>query len=288
MTEIGRSLDIDTVQAFVLVADLGSFTRAAEALETSQAAVSLKLKRLEDRLGCRLMERTPRHVRLSARGGQFLPAARDLLAAHERALSGVGAAPPRRLTLGISDHVAGPELPMLLSRLNTYDPSLVIEVRIAPSRDVLARYGRGELDAAIARRGDEQAEGEILFSEPFRWFASPSFRHYPGEPLKLATLAAPCGIRALAVDALDAAGLPWSEAFVGGGVLALGAAISAGLAVGALAQRVAPAGAVDVGEVFDLPLLPPQEIVLMARPAERPEREALKVLAAAFRSAAGR
>jgi DNA-binding transcriptional LysR family regulator len=288
MTEIGRSLDIDTVQAFVLVADLGSFTRAAEALETSQAAVSLKLKRLEDRLGCRLMERTPRHVRLSARGGQFLPAARDLLAAHERALSGVGAAPPRRLTLGISDHVAGPELPMLLSRLNTYDPSLVIEVRIAPSRDVLARYGRGELDAAIARRGDEQAEGEILFSEPFRWFASPSFRHRPGEPLKLATLAAPCGIRALAVDALDAAGLPWNEAFVGGGVLALGAAISAGLAVGALAQRVAPAGAVDVGEAFDLPLLPPQEIVLMARPAERPEREALKVLAAAFRSAAGR
>lgn len=288
MIEIGKILDIDTVQAFVLVADLGSFTRAAEALETSQAAVSLKLKRLEDRLGCRLMERTPRHVRLSARGGQFLPAARDLLAAHERALSGVAALPPRRLTLGISDHVAGPELPMLLARLAAYDPTLVIEVRIAPSREVIARYGRGELDVAITRRGDEQAEGEVLFSEPFRWFASPSFQHHPGEPLRLAILAAPCGIRALAVNALDEAGLPWTEAFVGGGVLALGAAISAGLAVAALAQRVAPAGAVDVGEAFALPPLPLQEIVLMARPAERGTREVLKVLGAAFRSAAGR
>ncbi|MFD0935088.1 LysR family transcriptional regulator, partial [Methylobacterium trifolii] len=72
-----RAIDPDTVQAFVLVADLGSFTRAAEALDTSQAAVSLKLKRLEDRLGCRLLDRTPRHVRLSPRGEAFLPAARD-------------------------------------------------------------------------------------------------------------------------------------------------------------------------------------------------------------------
>ncbi|WP_238298663.1 helix-turn-helix domain-containing protein, partial [Methylobacterium soli] len=56
-----RAIDLDTVQAFVWVADLGSFTRAAETLDTSQAAISLKLKRLEDRLGCRLLERTPRH-----------------------------------------------------------------------------------------------------------------------------------------------------------------------------------------------------------------------------------
>lgn len=288
MTDSVRTLDIDTVQAFVLVADLASFTRAAEVLNTSQATVSLKLKRLEARLGNRLLERTPRHVRLTAQGERFLPAARNLLDAHEQALSGLRAAMPRRLTLGISDHVAGPELPLLLARLNAYDPSLVVEVRIASSRDVVARYGHGELDAVIARRGDDNADGELLFREPFRWFASPSFQHRPGEPLRLAALAAPCGIRALAIDALDDAGLPWTEAFVGGGVLALGAAVSAGLAVAALAQRVAPAGAIDVGERFALPALAAQDIVLMARPGRRDAREMLKVLAAAFRSAAGR
>ena len=40
-------LDLDTVQAFIRIAELGSFTRAAEAMRTTQAAVSLKLKRLE-------------------------------------------------------------------------------------------------------------------------------------------------------------------------------------------------------------------------------------------------
>ncbi|MFD9898924.1 LysR substrate-binding domain-containing protein [Mesorhizobium sp. UC74_2] len=288
MNDPARTLDIDTVQAFALVADLASFTRAAEVLDTSQATVSLKLKRLEARLDARLLERTPRHVRLTAQGERFLPAARNLLEAHERALSGIQAAVPSRLTLGISDHVAGPELPLLLARLNAYDPSLVVEVRIASSRDVVARYGHGELDAVIARRGDDNADGEILFREPFRWFASPSFQHRSGEPLRLAALAAPCGIRALAIDALDEAGLPWREAFVGGGVMALGAAVSAGLAVAALAQRVAPAGAIDVGADLGLPPLPGQDIVLMSRPGRRDAREVLKVLAAAFRSAAAR
>ena len=53
------TLDVDAVQAFVLVADLQSFTRAAEALDTSQAAISVKLKRLEQRLGEKLIEFRP-------------------------------------------------------------------------------------------------------------------------------------------------------------------------------------------------------------------------------------
>ena len=57
------TLDIDTVQAFLLVAELQSFTRAAEALGTTQAAVSMKLQRLESVLGKRLVERSPRAVR---------------------------------------------------------------------------------------------------------------------------------------------------------------------------------------------------------------------------------
>ena len=66
------ALDLDVVEAFVRVVELDSFTRAAEVMGTSQAAVSLKLKRLEERLGCKLVERTPRYVQLSARGAAFL------------------------------------------------------------------------------------------------------------------------------------------------------------------------------------------------------------------------
>jgi DNA-binding transcriptional LysR family regulator len=47
------TLDVESVQAFVAIADFQSFTRAAEALGTTQGAISVKLKRLEDRIGQR-------------------------------------------------------------------------------------------------------------------------------------------------------------------------------------------------------------------------------------------
>lgn len=282
------SLDLDGVQAFVLAAELGSFTRAAEALDISQAAISLRLKRLEDRLGIRLLERTPRHVRLAPRGEAFLPAARRLLAAQEVALAGLAEAPPQRLVLGISDHVAGAELPAMLKRLGIEGAGLVVEVRIATSTDLKAAFDRGECDAVIIRAEEGSALGTVLAHERLAWFAATGFSWRRGEPLPLATLACPCGVRAIAVRALDAAGLAWSEAFVGGGVLALGAAVSAGFGVAALAPRVAPVGAVEVGESLGLPSLPPFPIVLHARPLEGRAQAAIRALAAAYRTPTGR
>ena len=61
------ALDIPTVQAFLLVAELESFTRAAETLGTTQAAVSMKLQRLEGALRKRLVERSPRAVLSASR-----------------------------------------------------------------------------------------------------------------------------------------------------------------------------------------------------------------------------
>ena len=104
--------------------------------------------------------------------------------------------------------------------------------------------------------------------------------------MKLATLAAPCGIRAIATDALDAAGIAWTEVFVGGGVMAVGAAVSAGLAVAALAQRVAPAGAVEVGEQLGLPPLPASKVVLHTRLSDPRSQETLRAVSSAFLNAA--
>lgn len=281
---VERSLDLDAVEAFVRIAELGSFTRAAEAMGTVQAAMSLKLKRLEDRLGCRLIERTPRHVQLSARGAAFLEHARELLAAHDRALATFAQA-RQRLTIGISDHVAGPELPALIARMNQQDPQLLIEIRIGSSGDLLQSYDRRELDAVLARMHVGRSDGELIAEEPFGWFAAPGWQHRAGEPLPLATLAEPCGVRAMAGQALDAAGIVWAEVFVGGGVAAVAAAVMAGLGVAALAPRMLPLGAVEVGARLGLPALPRLPVLLHTRTHDGRPRDALTALSAAFRSA---
>jgi DNA-binding transcriptional LysR family regulator len=282
MTNAARPLDLDAVQAFVLIADLCSFTRAADALDTTQAAVSLKLKRLEDRLGYRLVERTPRRVRVSGNGATFLAAARDLLAANERALAGPGAA-PHRLLLGISDQVGGPDLPRLLARFAGYDPALVLEVRVAASHDLMAAFDQGELDAAILRSRGVRHDGERLTTDRMGWFAGPGWEPRPGAKLPLVALAEPCGVRTAATRLLDAACIPWAEAFIGGGVTAVAAAVMAGLGVAPLARRVAPPGAIEVAERLGLPPIPPSDVMLYANVGDPRARGALKTLAAAFR-----
>lgn len=283
MHALTRPLDLDAVQAFVLVADMQSFTRAAEALHTTQSAISLKLKRLEERLGHRLLERTPRQVRLSVAGLQFLDAARALLLAHERALQDLqpGAA---RLRLGISDHVAGDGLPQILAQLNASDPGVVIEVRIASSRDVLIWFDRGELDAAIVRRDGERDDGEVIMEERMGWFAAPHWQQRPGEPLRLATFSTTCGIRELAVRRLDEAGIAWSEVFIGGGVHAVAAAILAGLAVSALLYRVKPLGAIDIGKSRQLPALPLAQVMLHTNLKDGRAQPVLRTLIAALKA----
>jgi DNA-binding transcriptional LysR family regulator len=277
-------LDLDSVQAFVHIAELGSFTRAAEAMRTTQAAVSLKLKRLEERLGRRLIERTPRSVQLSAPGAAFLEHARKLLEIHDRALA-VFAGARERLTIGISDHVAGPELPALIARMNAQDPQLLIEIRIGSSSDLLQSFDRRELETVIVRLHTGRSDGETLAEEKFGWFATPGWQRPPDEPLPLATMAEPCGVRAMAEQLLDAAGIPWTEVFVGGGVMAVAAAVMAGLGVAAMAPRMVPFGAVDVGRKLGLPDLPRLPVLLYTRVKDGRPRHALAALSAAFRSA---
>jgi DNA-binding transcriptional LysR family regulator len=276
------TLDIDTVQAFLLVAELQSFTRTAEALGTTQAAVSLKLQRLESVLGKRLVERSPRAVTLTADGSAFLQHARVLMEAHDRALS--GEAPTRqRLSLGISDHAAGPELVPLLERLHAMSSQLSLSVTIGFSRAMLDAYDSGDLDAVVVRQEGSRRGGENLTEDAFGWFAAPRFVWPRCEASQLATLAPPCGVRAIAVRALDKAGIPWSEAFVGGGLTAVVAAALAGLAVAPLARRIAPAGLVEIGIGQKLPTLGTSKVMLHSKVSDPAKLAALRTLAATFR-----
>ncbi|RDS86094.1 LysR family transcriptional regulator [Dyella psychrodurans] len=279
-----KSLDLDAVRAFVLTAELQSFTRAADALGSTQSAISLKLRRLEEQLGRRLLERTPRQVRLSAEGAAFVEAARQLVQAHERALTSFEVK-QRRLVIGISHQLVGSELPGLLRWMNQNDPNLVIELRVAGSRDVMQSYDDGALDAALVLQSeDHRRNGEVLFDESFAWIAATHWEPRAGHPLPLSTQGETCSIRAAAVKALDNAGIAWTEVFIGKGAALVGAAASMGWAVAVLARRTAPAGTIDIGKALSLPALPTQQVVLYSALNDRRSRQALGTLATAFKN----
>jgi DNA-binding transcriptional LysR family regulator len=82
-------VDLDAVRAFVTVADAGQFSEAAIDLSITQQAVSKRVAALEKDLGVRLFTRTARGAQLTIDGQAFLPHARDLLQAEERAAASV-------------------------------------------------------------------------------------------------------------------------------------------------------------------------------------------------------
>ena len=256
-------LDLQSVRIFVLVAEYGNMTRAAEAAGTVQPVVSQRIRTLEEVLGRRLLDRTPRFVRLTEAGIVFLERARRLLAAHDAAMAPEGGE-PIHIALAVSDHTLGTSFDTILRRLRSAVPQRAsFALRLGQSLEVKDLFERGEVDLAIIRRESHGADGEVLGEDPVEWYASSGWRR-PEGPLPLITLPPPCGVRGAAVKALDQAFIPWRDAFVGGSCLALAAAVQAGLGVAPLGRLVA--GSMSEYETLsDLPALPASQVVMLVR-----------------------
>jgi DNA-binding transcriptional LysR family regulator len=256
-----KTPDIEAIRAFVLVAQLKSFTQAADALGTTQAAVSLKIKRLEEAMGRSLLERTPRRVILSMHGLTFQASAQRLLETFDQTMLCFDS-PKRTLRIGVSHHIVGADLSSWFKRLSATDPDVVVAFSLGSSKEILDSYEQGTLDVALILRHDNRRQdGEVIGTERFRWMAGEDFQ-LTDPVLPLAIQQAPCGMRSMVSSVLQEQGRSWREAFVGTGVLAIGAAVSAGIGVGAMVGRMAPAGCVEVGARFNLPELPARDIVL--------------------------
>ena len=120
------------------------------------------------------------------------------------------------------------------------------------------------------------------------WIAAPTFQYVANKPLNLATLSSACGVRNLATDALDQAGLSWREVFVGGGVSAVSAAINAGLAATVLARRLMPVGAIDIGDAFGLPSLPNSKVTVKRRRRDHRVNASIDLLLRTFQGTVAR
>ncbi|MDE1169571.1 MAG: LysR family transcriptional regulator [Pseudomonas sp.] len=272
--------DIEAIQAFVLVAELKSFTRAADLVGGTQAAISQKIKRLEEGLGRQLLERTPRKVTLSLHGQAFLDSARRLLASYQDAVNCFDS-PKRTLKVGVSHHIVGADLSQWLRRLANTDPQVVVAFSLGTSRDMLESYEQGKLDVALILRHDNRRQdGEVIGCERFGWMAAQSFELAPGAPLPLAIQPEPCGMRSMVMSALHTQNRRWEQAFVGSGILAIGAAVAAGIGIGAMVGRMAPAGCVDVSERFALPPLPSRDVVLYTAQRDAQAQQLIRTLSA--------
>lgn len=134
------------------VAETMSFTRAAERCLVVQSALSHQIARLERELGARLFERTTRRVRLTPAGEAFLPAARQCLAAAERAADEVAAAVGEvrgQLRVGVISSVAAVDIPRTLRDFRGRYPRVRVSLRVGASEELVERVGEGDVQVAF-------------------------------------------------------------------------------------------------------------------------------------------
>jgi DNA-binding transcriptional LysR family regulator len=141
-------MELRQLRYFVALAEELHFGRAAERLHIVQPAVSQQLRRLEAELGARLIDRSTRRVALTAAGERFLPEARAVLAAAERAREAVAGS--ATLRLGTSTGL-GERLPRLLAELARRAPERTVELVRVPMPARLRQVAAGTLDAALVR-----------------------------------------------------------------------------------------------------------------------------------------
>jgi DNA-binding transcriptional LysR family regulator len=270
-----RRLTLEHLRTLAAIADQGGFHRASQALGRTQSAVTQSLKRLEDILGCRLMER--RHGRflgLTGPGRLFLDSARDILARTREAADAVGRPElSGRFRLGVPDDFAVADITGLVARLSARSPRLRIETTSALSDHVLELFANRELDLAVFKRVaadavdlPESGPYRDIRSEPLCWAARDAARPDRFAELPLAVFPPGCAYRQAAVRALEAAGRPYYFAYTSAAYENVRQAVSAGLGVAVLPQSaLAPDHAVlSPGDGF--PDLPPVRLSLAARP----------------------
>lgn len=187
-----KMLRTDDLQVFVLTAELGSLSAAARRLELSPAVASAALKRLEAGLGCRLLVRSTRSLRLTDEGEQYLTHARSALQSlveGQQLLAGGKATISGLLQLSAPSDFGRNVLLPWLDDFQLQHPQLSLRLLLADRNadlfrqpvDIALRYGQPE-DSSLVALPVAAANRRVLC-------AAPSYLAVHGAPRSLAELA---------------------------------------------------------------------------------------------------
>lgn len=140
------------MQAFLAVARLRHFTRAAEQLHITQAGLSAMMKDLEGQLDCRLFDRTTRSVSLTEEGQQLVPVATRLISelqAVRDAIHRVSSRATSLLTIGVTPTIATSVMPVAAQAFARLHPDVTLRVRDIGRQAIQEGVAAGALDVGF-------------------------------------------------------------------------------------------------------------------------------------------
>ncbi|WP_298293332.1 LysR family transcriptional regulator [uncultured Litoreibacter sp.] len=270
-----RNLDLTALRSFVAVADSGGVTKAAGYLHLTQSAVSMQLKRLEEALDVRLLDRANRSVTPTAEGEQLLSYARRMLALNDEVWGRLTAREfEGEITLGVPHDIIYPYIPPILRHFAQDFPRMQIKLISAPTTKLREMFGRGECDAILTTEDQPGPGGEVLVKLPLVWIGAEGGNAWKQRPLPVA-FCSQCIFRSGVLRRLDDAQFDWEMVVDSDLDNAVEAVVSADLAVHAAIEGVYPRQTAPIPDQSSLPNAGSTQIILYMHPNEDTVTKAL-------------
>ncbi len=257
-------LDLDQLATFVAIANTGSFTRAADEVHRTQSAVSMQMKKLEERIGRPLFAKDGRANRLTEDGEKLLVHARRLLQVNHETLAAFDNGQLEgSLRIGVPDDYADRFLPEIMGRFGRSNPRVELSVICEPTANLEELIRRGALDIAIVTQYDQRQRAQVVRREPLLWVTSASHATHEEDCVPLALGRTNCIWRAAAIRALEARKRSHRILFTSWSATVVTSAVLSGLAVSVLPECALRPGMRILGESDGFTALPMFEIGIM-------------------------
>ena len=191
---LARELDWNLLRTFVVLAESRSVTDAAEKLLLKQPSVSSALRRLEERMGKRLIDRRPGHFRLTEAGELLYREAVDIQGAILRlgtAMRDVSEEVRGHVRVAMASHVICPLFDATLAAFHACHPRATLSIDVMASREAVAAVTgqRASLAVCLVHERSPRLEYRRLFREFFGLFCGPGHPLFGQEGLTRADLA---------------------------------------------------------------------------------------------------
>jgi DNA-binding transcriptional LysR family regulator len=267
---VAALIDIDQLRTFISIVETGSFTRAAEVVHKTQSAVSMQMKRLEERIGRPIFARDGRASKLTDDGERLLDYARRIVKLNVEALSAFTETDlAGRVRLGVPDDYADRYLPEIMARFARAYPGVELTVMCAPTDELVEHIDANDLDLAIITNCDGNRTSETFRLERLLWVGSSRHTIHLEQRLPLALGRPTCAWRRIAIERLQEIGRAHRILYTTANSGAVAAAVLSGLAVSVLPESGLRPGMRVLTPADGFPELPSCRIGLIRSPHER-------------------
>ncbi|HWD12758.1 LysR family transcriptional regulator [Pseudochrobactrum sp. sp1633] len=250
-------LDLDQLRTFLLIAETGSFTKTADSVFRTQSAISMQIRRLEERIGKPLFARDGRNLLLTPHGEKLLTYARRLIELNNETVTSFRTDRLQaNIRIGLPDIYLEHMIHDALQPIFRDYPAIETIIHCEPTDALIEHIRRGALDLALITQSTGQKRSEVLNTSRFVWVTSDDNSPHEQAVIPLAMNRTNCAWRKVLTDSLNTIKREYRIVLSTSSARSIIMAVRSGSAISILPDNMVGSGMRVLNEQDGFPKLP--------------------------------